>query len=68
MSSHLVFNGLDDDLKARLEAHWQKKWPCLERVLAPNRPEVQDVPVTFFLRKKPSRKERYEVLLPCRHR
>lgn len=61
MSSHLVFNGLDDDLEARLEAYWQKKWPRLERVLAPYRPEVQDVRVTFFLHKKPSRKERYEV-------
>ena len=35
MSSHLVFNGVDDPVKQRLEAYWAKKRPRLEKLLAP---------------------------------
>ena len=35
MSSHLVFNGVDDAVKARLESYWAKKLPRVQKLLVP---------------------------------
>jgi RNA polymerase sigma factor (sigma-70 family) len=60
MSSHLVFNGVEDDLKARLEEYWQKKLPRLEKRLVPYRPDLQEIRLTVY-RHKNSRREWFEV-------
>ena len=36
MSSHRVFNGVDDAVKQSLESYWEKKLPRLEKLLVRN--------------------------------
>jgi RNA polymerase sigma factor (sigma-70 family) len=43
MSSHLVFNGVDDVIKQRLEAYWSKKLPRLEKLLAPYPADLREI-------------------------
>ena len=42
-SIHWVFNQCDDAVKDALRAHWAKKWPRLEKLLASFPLDVQDV-------------------------
>ena len=46
MSSHLVFNGVDDVIKQRLEAYWSKKLPRLEKLLAPYPADLREIRLT----------------------
>ena len=46
MSSHLVFNGVDDVVKERLESYWAKKLPRLEKLLAPYPADVREIRLT----------------------
>ena len=46
MSSHLVFNGVDDVIKQRLEAYWSKKLPRLEKLLVPYPADLREIRLT----------------------
>ncbi len=46
MSSHRVFNGVDDAVKQSLESYWEKKLPRLEKLLVPNRADPREIRLT----------------------
>ena len=46
MSSHEVFNGVDEPLKARLEGYWRKKLPRLQKLLVPYPADLQEIRLT----------------------
>jgi hypothetical protein len=46
MSNHVVFNGVDDAAKARLEAYWTRKLPRLQKLLVPYRTDLQEIRLT----------------------
>jgi RNA polymerase sigma factor (sigma-70 family) len=61
MSSHLVFNGVDDAVKARLEAYWAKKLPRLQKVLVPYRTDLQEIRLTVYRHQQGPQRSWYEV-------
>lgn len=61
MSSHLVFNGVDEAEKGRLEAYWAKKVPRLKRLLVTYSPELQEVRLTVSYHKEKAHHSFYEV-------
>lgn len=61
MSSHLVFNGVDDVVKARLETYWAKKLPRLQKLLVPYRTELQEIRLTVYSHPQNSHRSWYEV-------
>ena len=61
MSSHLVFNGVDDVVKARLETYWAKKLPRLQKLLVPYRTELQEIRLTVSRHPRNSHRSWYEV-------
>jgi ribosome-associated translation inhibitor RaiA/DNA-directed RNA polymerase specialized sigma24 family protein len=46
MSSHVVFNGVDDAVKEGLEKYWEKKLPRLHKLLASYPPDLRDIWLT----------------------
>jgi hypothetical protein len=61
MSTHLVFNGVNDAVKARLESYWAKKLPRLQRLLVPYRKELQEIRLTVYHHQQNSQHTWYEV-------
>lgn len=61
MSSHVVFNGIDDADKARLETYWSKKLPRLQKLLAPYRPALQDIRLTVSRHEREPERPWHEV-------
>ena len=60
MSTHLVFNGVGDDVKTRLEAYWAKKLPRLEKLLVPYPADLQEIRLTVSHHQQNSRHSFYE--------
>ena len=60
MSSHLVFNGVDDVIKQRLEAYWSKKLPRLEKLLAPYPADLREIRLTVSHHRHDPQHEFYE--------
>ena len=56
MTSHLVFNGVDDAVKARLETYWAKKLSRVQKLLVPYPADLQGL-----ADRQPSRTERAAV-------
>jgi ribosomal subunit interface protein len=48
MSSHMVFKGCDDIVKARLEEYWTKKLQRLQKVLVPYKADLQEIALTVY--------------------
>ena len=61
MSSHLVFNEVDDVVKARLESYWTKKLPRLQQLLIPYPTGLQEIRLTVSHHRQDSRRSWYEV-------
>ncbi len=61
MSSHLVFSEVDDAVKARLEAYWEKKLPRLQRLLAPYRTDLQEIRLTVYRHQQSPQRSWFEV-------
>jgi ribosomal subunit interface protein len=61
MSSHRVFNGVDDAVKQRLESYWEKKLPRLEKLLAPYRADLREIRLTVSQHRRDSQPSWYEV-------
>lgn len=68
MSSHLVFNGCDDTVKASLEAYWAKKLPRLQKLLVPYRTDLREIRLTISCHRQNAHRTWYEangvILLP----
>jgi RNA polymerase sigma factor (sigma-70 family) len=68
MSSHLVFNGVGDAVKGRIESYWARKRPRLEKLLAPYPEDVREIRLTISHHEHDPRHELYEargvVILP----
>jgi RNA polymerase sigma factor (sigma-70 family) len=60
MSSHLVFNGCDDAVKARLEPYWAKKLQKLQKLLVPYRTDLQEIDLTVYCHQQSPQREWYE--------
>jgi ribosome-associated translation inhibitor RaiA len=60
MSSHLVLNGCDDAVKARLEAYWAKKLPRLQKFLVPYPADLQEISLTVSCHEQTSHRAWYE--------
>lgn len=60
MKLHLVLNGCDESMKARLESYWSKKLPRLEKLLVPYRPDLQDVRLTVHRHEQNPQRAWYE--------
>ena len=56
MSSHQVFNGVDETIKAQLEAYWAKKLPRLEKLLVHYPDDLREIRLTVFYHPRSSRK------------
>jgi RNA polymerase sigma factor (sigma-70 family) len=61
MSSHLVFNGCDDAVKARLETYWAKKVPRLQHLLVHYRPDLQEMRLTVYCHTQNPQRSWYEI-------
>src|SRR5689334_11081487 len=61
MSSHLVFNGVDDAAKADLEQYWtKKKLPRLNKPLVQYDPGRRDIWLTLYRRHHAPPRDWYE--------
>jgi ribosome-associated translation inhibitor RaiA len=60
MSMHLVFNGIDDATKARLESYWAEKLPRLQKLLVPYRTDPREIRLTVSRHQKDSQRPWYE--------
>jgi RNA polymerase sigma factor (sigma-70 family) len=60
MKLHLVLLGCDGPMKASLESYWSKKLPRLEKLLAPYRPDLQDVRLTIHRHQQNPQRAWYE--------
>ncbi|HEV3116540.1 MAG TPA: sigma factor-like helix-turn-helix DNA-binding protein [Gemmataceae bacterium] len=61
MSSHLIFNEVDDAAKADLEKYWvRKKLPRLNKLLASYPPDRRDIWLTISLRRDGPQRDWYE--------
>ena len=47
MSTHQVFNGVDETVKAQLEAYWAKKLPRLEKLLVHYPDDLREIRLTI---------------------
>jgi RNA polymerase sigma factor (sigma-70 family) len=61
MSTHMVFNGIDPALKARLQTYWGERLPRLQRLLSHYRPDLLEIRLTVSHRGRESRNGGYEV-------
>jgi RNA polymerase sigma factor (sigma-70 family) len=61
MSTQWVFNGVDEVLKTRLQAYWEKKWPRLQRLLSNYRPDLVEVRLTLYQHQQNSSRTWYEL-------
>jgi ribosome-associated translation inhibitor RaiA len=60
MSSHLVFNGCSDTVKAGLETYWAKKLPRLQKLLVPYRTDLQEIRLTVYCHQQNPQRSWYE--------
>jgi ribosomal subunit interface protein len=61
MSSHLVFNGVDDAVKTRVETYWAEKLPRLQKLLVPYSKDLQEIRLTVSHHPQNSHRSWYEV-------
>ena len=61
MSSHVVFNGVDEAEKKRLESYWAKKVPRIQKLLHEYSMDLQEVRLTVFHHKEKAHHSHYEV-------
>jgi RNA polymerase sigma factor (sigma-70 family) len=61
MISHWVFTGVDNALKARLEAAWEKELPRIQELLKPYSPDLQEIRLTVIHHESRPQGSRYEV-------
>jgi len=61
MLSHWVFTGVDNALKARLEAAWEKELPRIQELLKPYPPDLQGIRLTVIHHESRPQGSRYEV-------
>jgi RNA polymerase sigma factor (sigma-70 family) len=60
MSSHVVFTGVDDATRARLEASWAEKLPRLQKSLSRYRPDLQEIRLTVHRHQQSPLRSWYE--------
>ena len=60
MSSHVVFNGVDDATKKRLEAYWDQKLPRVKKLLTPYREDLREIDLTVYRHPQNGHRSRYE--------
>lgn len=60
MKNHLVLHGCGESVKATLESYWAKKLARLEKLLAPYRPDHQDVRLTVHRHEQNLQRAWYE--------
>jgi ribosomal subunit interface protein len=63
MSSHIVFKGCDDTVKANLDAYWTTKLERLQKVLVPYRSDTQEIGLTVYYHGNNKGRSRYELRL-----
>jgi RNA polymerase sigma factor (sigma-70 family) len=60
MSTHMVFNGCDDAVKARLQAYWARKLPRLQKLLVRYRTDLQEIRLTVYCHPQGPERRWYE--------
>jgi RNA polymerase sigma factor (sigma-70 family) len=61
MSTHIVFDGVDEAFRARVEAYWAKKLPRLEKLLVHYNPDLKEVRLTVSEHHQAPQRARFEV-------
>lgn len=60
MSTHLIFDGVDVDVKSRLKRYWAKTLTRLKKLLAPYPPDLQEIRLTVSHHQPNSQRSYYE--------
>jgi ribosomal subunit interface protein len=60
MSSHLVFNGVNDAVKTRLETYWAEKLPRLQKFLVRYNKDLKEIRLTVSQHRQNSHRSWYE--------
>ncbi len=61
MDAHWVFNKCDESVKTTVRAYWTKKWPRLEKLIAPHIEDFIDVRLTVTCHEQSPIRRLYDV-------